>query len=390
MNLCTVHGVSNNCADELFAILHGHILPEENCLPKNHHAARSLTQKLGLSYNNIHACNNGCVLFIGEYMDLLRCPKCNGPRYRDEERSRFPLKVMRHFPIIPRLRRMFRSPSISRLMTWHSENRSDQDGGDALVRHPCDSKAWRHFHENVDPSFGNDSRNVHFALAADGVNPFKQNRTSWSTWPVLLLNYNLPPWLNTKKFFVLMALLIPGWQSLTGKVFDVYLEPLVEELLQLWEGVRAFDISKDKGHCHFVLRGMLLWTIHDFPRYGTVGGFSHQGFVACPWCGCNLGAEHSVELAKQTFGGTRRWLPLNHRYRSEDMKDHFNGRIEDRAQPATVTVEDQISLAAEYLARKEAGNREGAPGDPSKIHGVKRLNILHTLPYSKVLRTYLL
>ena len=43
MNLYTVHGVSNNCADELFAILHEHILPEENCLPKNHHAARSLT-----------------------------------------------------------------------------------------------------------------------------------------------------------------------------------------------------------------------------------------------------------------------------------------------------------------------------------------------------------
>ena len=350
MNLCTVHGVSNNCADELFAILHGYILPEENCLPKNHHAARSLIQKLGLSYNNIHACNNGCILFREEYAELLRCPKCNGPRYRDEERSRFPLKVLRHFPIIPRLKRIFRSPSISKLMTWHLENRSDQHGGDGLVRHPCDSKAWRHFHDNVDPSFGNDSLNVHFALAADGINPFKQNRTSWSTWPVLLLNYNLPPWLSTKKFFVLMALLIPGLQSITCEVIDVYLQPLVEELLQLWDGVAAFDISKDKGHHHFLLRGMLLWTVHDFLGYGTVGGFSHQGFAACPWCGCNLGVEHSMELAKLTFGGIRRWLPPNHRYRSEDMKDHFNGTIEDRPQPQAVTVEEQISHAAEYLA----------------------------------------
>ena len=177
MNLCAVHGVSNNCTDELFAILYGHILPEENCLPKNHHAAWSLTQKLDLSYNNIHACNNGCVLLRGEYADLLRCPKCNGPRYRDEEQNRFLLKVMRHFPIIPQLRRIFKSLSISKLMTWHSENRSDQDGGDELVRHPCDSKAWKHFHDNVDPNFGNDSRKVHFALAADGINPFKQNRT---------------------------------------------------------------------------------------------------------------------------------------------------------------------------------------------------------------------
>src|SRR5450759_1916401 len=28
MNLCTVHGVSNQCANELFSILHRHLLPE--------------------------------------------------------------------------------------------------------------------------------------------------------------------------------------------------------------------------------------------------------------------------------------------------------------------------------------------------------------------------
>lgn len=210
MNLCTVHGVSNNFVDELFTLLHGHILPERNCLPKNFHAGRSLMQKLGLSYNSIHACEKGCVLFRGEHAEAVRCPRCQSPRFKDEERRRFPVKVLRHFPIIPRLQRMFRSPNISKLMLWHSENQSNREGGDGLVRHPCDSKAWRHFHDNVDPTFANDPRNTHFALAADGVNPFKQNRSTWSTWPVLLLNYNLPPWLSTKKFFVLLALLIPG------------------------------------------------------------------------------------------------------------------------------------------------------------------------------------
>ena len=29
MNLCTVHGVSNNCANELFTLLHSHILLEK-------------------------------------------------------------------------------------------------------------------------------------------------------------------------------------------------------------------------------------------------------------------------------------------------------------------------------------------------------------------------
>jgi hypothetical protein len=94
-------------------------------------------------------------------------------------------------------------------MLWHSENRSDREGGDTLVRHPCDSEAWKHFKENIVPVFIEDARNVHFALADDGVNPFKQTRSTWSTWLVLLLNYNLLPWLCTKKFFIMLALLIP-------------------------------------------------------------------------------------------------------------------------------------------------------------------------------------
>jgi hypothetical protein len=139
-------------------------------------------------------------------------------------------------------------------MRWHSENRSDRDGVDNLVRHPCNSKAWRHFHDNVDPTFREDACNVLFALAADGVNPFKQTRSTWSTWPVTLLNYNLPPWLCTKKFFVLLALLIRGKESVTSEVFDVYLEPLVEELLQLWYGIPAYDITKEP-----TLRTFTLW-----------------------------------------------------------------------------------------------------------------------------------
>jgi hypothetical protein len=257
-----------------------------------------------------------------------------------------------------------------------------------MVRHPCDSKAWRHFHDNVDPTFRTDARNIHFALAANGVHPFKQTRSSWSIWPVTLLNYNLPPWLSTKKFFVLLALLIPGKESVTSEVFDVYMEPLVEELLKLWYSVSVYDITKEWGQRTFQLRAVLLWTIHDFPAYGTVGGFSHQGYAACPWCGPDLGAEHSVELGKQTYGGTRRWLPPNHTYRSGGMKDHFDGKIEVRPKPEAVTVQEQLHHAAEYQAWRDAGNRPGAPGNPSKVHGVKRKSILNRLPYWEVCKSY--
>jgi hypothetical protein len=146
---------------------------------------------------------------------------------------------------------MFRNPTISSLMRWHEDNRSDREGGDDLVRHPCDSKAWKHFHSSVDQTFENDAINVHFALATDGVNLFKQTRSIWSTWPVMLLNYNLPPWLSTKKFFLMLCLQIPGKQSVTSEHFDVYIAPLVEELLQLWYGILALDITLYKSFTSF-------------------------------------------------------------------------------------------------------------------------------------------
>ena len=380
MTLCTIHGVSNQFADALFTLFRKHLLPSENPLPKNYHAAKALIRKLGLNYNTIHACESGCVLFRGPYEDATSCPKCNKPRYKDERKKQRPWKVLRHFPLIPRLKRMFRTTAISELMLWHSKNKST----DGLVRHPCDSKAWRHVDEVVDSTFGNEPRNIRLGLAADGVNPFKLQRVSWSTWPVLLLNYNLPPWLSTKKFFIMLALLIPGKQSVTSAFFDVYMEPLVEELVLLWKGVVAYDVLKDLGSRVFKLRAVLLWTIHDFPGYGTVAGVAHQGYAACPVCGPHFKGEHSVELGKQTYTDTRRWLPHNDPWRSPTMKDHFNGREEVRGKPSVVTAEEQVSRANEYQKWLDKGNREGGVGDPSKVHGVKRKSILHNLPYWKV------
>ena len=380
MTLCTVHGVSNKFADQLFTLFREHLLPSENMLPKNLHAAKGLISKLGLNYNTIHACQAGCVLFRGQYEGATHCPKCNKPRYKDEANKRRPLKVLRHFPLIPRLRRMFRTPTISELMVWHAKNTST----DGLVRHPCDSKAWKHVHENVDSSFGQEDRNIHLGMAADGVNPFKLQRTSWSTWPVMLLNYNIPPWLTTKKFFIMLALLIPGKQSVTSQFFDVYLKPLIEELIQLWKGEDAYDVLKEVGSRAFKLRAVLLWTIHDFPGYGTVAGVAHQGYAACPVCGPHFKGEHSIELGKQTYTNTRRWLAHDDPWRSPEMKEHFNGRLEVRGKPNVVNADEQVRRATEYQTWLDTDNKEGAAGDPSKTHGVKKRSILHNMPYWKV------
>ena len=79
----------------------------------------------------------------------------------------------------------------------------------------------------------------------DGVNPYGLRSTTWSTWPVVLVNYNIPPWLCIKKGHLLLALLIPGKYKV--KNMDVYLAPVVDELKQLWEGIPIQDLSRHSG-----------------------------------------------------------------------------------------------------------------------------------------------
>jgi hypothetical protein len=112
-----------------------------------------------------------------------------------------------------------------------------------------------------------------------------------------------------------------------------------------------------------------------------VAGFFHQGYAACPWCGAQVGAEHSLEFGMQIYGDTRRWLPEDHKYRLVEFKDHFNREVESRPKRKAVSIEEQFEHAAKYAAWKALGNTTGAASDPSKIHGMKRASILFRLPY---------
>ena len=50
------------------------------------------------------------------------------------------------------------------------------------------------------------------------------------------------------------------------KYMNVYIEPLIDELLKLWAGITMYCICKPIGEKKFKFRGILLWTIHDVPQ----------------------------------------------------------------------------------------------------------------------------
>ena len=100
--------------------------------------------------------------------------------------------------------------------------------------------------------------------------------------PVLVIPYDMPPNVCTKESNYMMALLILGPKS-PGKDFDLFMEPLVEELQQPWRGVLTRDIYSSPS-VDFFPRAVIIWCIHDYSALGTMSGQTTHGYNACVRC----------------------------------------------------------------------------------------------------------
>ncbi|KAL3690308.1 hypothetical protein R1sor_016617 [Riccia sorocarpa] len=166
-NIFATHGCPNIALDELLSFLQQTVLPTPNLCPRSRSQAKVIVRKLGLNYISIHACPSGCVLFKGEYENLRTCPKCGAARYKEVGRNSILEKVLRYFPVIPCLQRMYKCREIAYLLTWSARHKSS----DGLIRNTRDSKQLQHI-DNKWQDFAAEPRNIRFGLAldvADGV-----------------------------------------------------------------------------------------------------------------------------------------------------------------------------------------------------------------------------
>ncbi len=113
--------------------------------------------------------------------------------------------------------------------------------------HAPNNKAWGHI-DTTWLDFVSDLESVKLMFITNGFNLFGDKRSSWSTWPMFFLNYNLLSWLMTKRFFMMLSLIMLSLKSVKIANFDLYLELMVEELEQLWKGVRWWMYYRFKGN----------------------------------------------------------------------------------------------------------------------------------------------
>ncbi|KAL0322051.1 UNVERIFIED_CONTAM: hypothetical protein Scaly_2501500 [Sesamum calycinum] len=124
-----------------------------------------------------------------------------------------------------------------------------------------------------------ESHNVRLDLYTYGFVPHGQYDHTYLCWPVIITPYNLPPSMCMSSEYMFSTIVIPS-PSNSKRLIDVYFEPLIEELLQLWHvGVRTYDHAIDRD---FIVRAALMWTVNDLPTFGMAFGWSIAGVMGCP------------------------------------------------------------------------------------------------------------
>jgi hypothetical protein len=236
---------SNNCYNKLLKLVRD-VLPNPNKLPKDIYHSKKLVKGLDMDYEKIDICRNSCMLFWKEHKEENKCLKYGKPRYvkvinDDGEIVTIEVarKQLRYMPFAPRLKQMFLSERIAIHMRWHKDG--ERENKEVMV-HPSDSDAWKTL-DNFDPEFARGAKNIHIGLATDGFTPFGDNAASHSYWPVFAIPYNLRHSLCMKYEFMFLCLVISSLDH-SGPKLNVMLKPLIDELKELWNGVKAYDSHK--------------------------------------------------------------------------------------------------------------------------------------------------
>ena len=145
-----------------------------------------------------------------------------------------------------------------------------------------------------------------------------------------------------KRKYIMMSLLIQGPKQ-PGNDIDVYLDPLIDDMIKLWEpGIEIYDAYKKES---FQLFAMIYCTISDFPAYGNLSGYGTKGEKACPVCEKETHSRWLTNCRKIVYMGHRRSLVRYHPYRRK--KNLFDGTIEDRVMVEPLDVRTAFSQVSD-------------------------------------------
>ncbi|KAL7277981.1 hypothetical protein ACG7TL_007934 [Trametes sanguinea] len=310
-------------------------------------------------------CVSSCIAYTGVYADDLTCPFCHEPRRDLNGRAR---QQFVYLPVIPRLKAQYANHEMARKLQYRAKEHLHEPG---LIKDVMDSTHYQSLlgknvmlGDRVLPHrYLDDPRDAALGLSTDGFAPFK--RRSKTAWPLILVNYNLPPEIRNLLDNIIGLGVIPGPKKPVD--FDSFLWPFAQELLRLAIGVHAYDALTDS---FFALRAYLILVFGDIPAISMVMRMKgHNG--SCPCRMCLIRGVRIPDSRNNTL-----YVPLD-RTRHPDVRTHPDQvqSYDPDALPLR-THDEFIKQAQEVQFARSAAEEERL----AKEYGIKGIPLLSTLP----------
>ncbi|THH12489.1 hypothetical protein EW146_g7643 [Bondarzewia mesenterica] len=309
-------------------------------------------------------CTNSCCCYIGPHEKRNRCPYCDTPRFYEDGRAR---KHFVYIPLIPRLRAFASSKSMATQMRYRAHEHKHVPG---KISDVFDGKRYRRISRKnviVDGKvlpfthFG-DARDVALGLSTDGFAPWRKR--SKTCWPLIIFNYNLPPEIRFHIENIISLGVIPGPKKPVD--MDSFAWPLVQELLQLAVGVRAFDILSGSL---FALRAFLILAFGDIPAVSLLARMKgHNGYSPCRLC-------KILGLRTPNSRATTHYVPLDRSKHPNALANTSAVKVYDPHNLPLRTHNEIIQMAHDV----QSADTEAQAERLSKEYGIKGLSIFSRL-----------
>ena len=204
--------LSNSAFDSIKNLVNEELL-DNMFLPSTHLCEKTISNIANLKKYSFDICDNHCIAYTGKLSTHYRCHLCGQERGTANQKK---------FQIIsPRqlLTKRFKSKEFCKLLDYKKQYTSASQ----RISDVWDSKLIQQLKKEEIVVDGKGLGAYHFkdfresaiGLATDGIIVFKSQKRS--CWPLLLIDYNLPPNVRIKQQFIIHVGVVPGMSHFTVK-----------------------------------------------------------------------------------------------------------------------------------------------------------------------------
>ena len=195
-----------------------------------------------------------------------------------------------------------------------------------------------------------DPRDIALGCSADGFAPHKHHMKT--CWPVVILNYNLSPDVRFHQENIIPLGIIPRPKK--PQDFDSFIWPLMEELLQLELGVKAYDALSETL---FVLHAYVIIVFGNIPTMSLLMRMKgHNAHLPC--CMCKIvgvrGPFKNYYVPLNRTNCNEPSMPLC--YEPSDLPIHTHNNFIDEAH--------SVQFAHNLTTAEELAKKSGIKGLP--------------------------